>query len=942
VPGYYDPGRSGYARLSWKKYQSQRIDAGTLERLFRHGTPGVAIVTGKVSGIEVAGTWHGLEVMDFDDPGIFDAFIEAANYQGLGDLLHRLIRERTPRLGAHLGYFCSTVEGNQPLARRPPEEGEDGPVTLIETRGEGGQCVVAPTPPGVHPDVPTRGYVLTHGSWEHPSIITADERAALFSLARSFNRYVDAREIHRPPGHPRAGANGTRPGDTLNASTDLAWWSALLQKYGWKYINQRGDIMDWQRPGKDGPGASATLGACGPYLYVFSSNAAPFEAGRAYSPFSAYCLLEHAGDARQAARTLAQEQRRNGRHSATTETETPDEQGEPDIPMRERFHVDERGVWYTPPEDKEGNQPADVWVCAPLRIVAATRDVDNNNHGHLLEFNDRHGSAQEWAMPLELLEEQREYRKVLRRLGLVMNSAAREALQKYLDVCHAEARARCVDRVGWYGAAYVLPDATLGNPGNERLVLQNLDRRSEGYRQAGTLESWRTHVSLLCIGNSRLILAVSMGFASALLPWVDAESGGLHFRGSSSEGKTTAMYVAGSLWGEQERLENWRATANGLEGVALAHNDNLLCLDEIRQVDPKEAGSVAYMLANGVGKRRGKEHGGARPRLKWRLLFLSSGELSLEQHMADAGHRIQAGQEVRLIDMPADAGTGFHLFENVHGSPTGQAFAERLKAHTTQHYGHAGRAFVAQFATDIPGFTAQIRACMDALLRQLLPDDAAGQVYRVARRFALIAAAGELATAYALTGWSPGDAAAAATRCFRDWLEQRGSAGNTDETRALGQVRLYFERYGRSRFEPWRESDGETCQRCRGTGLVEYTYAQGVCFACNGTKVITPDHPAIRLIQVQAGWSKATDDGGTEFYVQQEIFRQDIAKGLDVQWLCRILKAKGYLLPDSRGKNMRRERLPGRGLGEVYRITAHLLGAQKPGEKEEPEEENQI
>src|SRR5262245_4198929 len=48
------------------------------------------------------------------------------------------------------------------------------------------------------------------------------------------------------------------------------------------------------------------------------------------------------------------------------------------VSLRERFRMDAEGVWYTPPCDKEGNQPPDVWVCAPLHIVAATRDVDNN------------------------------------------------------------------------------------------------------------------------------------------------------------------------------------------------------------------------------------------------------------------------------------------------------------------------------------------------------------------------------------------------------------------------------------------------------------------------------------------------------------------------------------------------------------------------------------
>ena len=113
------------------------------------------------------------------------------------------------------------------------------------------------------------------------------------------------------------------------------------------------------------------------------------------------------------------------------------------VPLHERFHVDEKGVWFTPPRDAEGHQPPDVWVCGPLHIIAATRDMDNNNHGHLLEFCDRHGHPQQWAMPLELLEEPREYRKVLRRLGLVMHSSAQKLLQSYLDLSRQRTRAVC-------------------------------------------------------------------------------------------------------------------------------------------------------------------------------------------------------------------------------------------------------------------------------------------------------------------------------------------------------------------------------------------------------------------------------------------------------------------------------------------------------------------
>jgi putative DNA primase/helicase len=593
--------------------------------------------------------------------------------------------------------------------------------------------------------------------------------------------------------------------------------------------------------------------------------------------------------------------------------------------LRKRFRVDAEGVWYTPPRNEDG-QPPDVWVCAPLHIVAATRDVDNNHHGHLLEFHDRHGHPQQWAMPLELLEDQREYRKVLRRLGLSMNSAARAELQLYLEVWHAEARARCVDRVGWYGHAYVFPDGTLGDTGGERLVLQTLDHKSEGYRQAGTLEGWQHKIATRCVGNSRLLVAVSTGFAAPLLEPLGEESGGLHFRGISSEGKTTALLIAATVWGEPGRIERWRSTANALEGVALAHNHNVLCLDELKEVDPREAGGVAYMLANGTGKRRGQPHGGTRPRLTWRLLFLSTGEISLEQHMAEAGQRIQAGQEVRLVDIPADAGAGYGLFEDLHGTTSSKAFADQLREATAEHYGHAGRAFVTALSQDRTGNAANARRLRDGFVAQQVPTGASGQVFRVAQRFGLIGAAGELATAAGITGWPEGAALEAAARCFQDWLRQRGGVGNAEEARALSQVRLYFERFGEARFKPWTVGSGDTCERCRGIGKVEYSYMGGKCFDCYGSGTITSETEPNRPIYQRAGFRRATQDGRTEYYVLPEVFHKEMAQGFDAQELVKVLLKYDLLYRARDGKPQCSRRLPGMGVKRVYHFKADILG----------------
>ena len=201
-------------------------------------------------------------------------------------------------------------------------------------------------------------------------------------------------------------------------------------------------------------------------------------------------------------------------------------------------------------------------------------------------------------------------------------------------------------------------------------------------------------------------------------------------------------------------------------------------------------------------------------------------------------------------------------------------------------------------------------------------------MWRVAARFGLIGAAGELATAAGLTGWPEGEALAAATRCFHDWLHQRGGVGNAEEARALGQVRLFFERYGEARFKPWTLGDGDTCERCHGSGQVEYSYKQGVCFDCHGSGKITSDNEPNRPIYDRAGFRRATADGRTEFYVLPEVFRSGIAKGFDVQWLVRLLLAHDLLSRAPDGRSQRSERLPGVGTKRVYRFKAEILGEE--------------
>lgn len=545
------------------------------------------------------------------------------------------------------------------------------------------------------------------------------------------------------------------------------------------------------------------------------------------------------------------------------------------------FVLDKNGVFYCDEENK-------LWICSKLEVIALTRDDRSENWGRLLQLEDADKRVHLWAMPMQMLKGNgEELCGELLRLGLQIapGSRYRKLLLEYITTIKTEHRALCVNRTGWYHNVFVLPDCTFGETSDK--VIYQAETLVKDYKQSSSLENWQQHVAKICVGNSRLVLAVSCAFAAMLLHFIGAESGGIHFVGESSSGKTTALRVAASVYGAPDYLSRWRATTNGLEALAALRSDTLLILDELAQVDPKEAGEIAYMLANGMGKARAGRTGTARSRYEWRLLFLSAGEINLAQHMREAGKSIKAGQEVRLVDIPADTGSGFGIFENLHNSPSPAALSKAFLDATTQHYGVAAYEFLKQItsAQNLEQIPQLLKTLREEFLTANLSEKASGQVHRVCERFALIAIAGEIATYYGITGWTTGEAQQAAQKCFQAWVEHRGGVGNQERVAILSQVRSFFELHGESRFTEWDNLNSRTLNR--------------------------------------AGFKK-TENGITNFYVLPETFRKDICAGIEHRNVLKLLLEENWLKPDAKGNPYRLEYLPGLARSRCYVFTGRM------------------
>ncbi len=541
--------------------------------------------------------------------------------------------------------------------------------------------------------------------------------------------------------------------------------------------------------------------------------------------------------------------------------------------------------WHEPKnedDDKELTHP--LWLCSPLHIRAETRDAEQSNWGRLLQWSDNDGHSHTWACPMAMLasSDTSKFREALIEDGLTINGStrARQRLTDYVTTYPPEMdeRMRCVTRIGWHGLRYVLPHSVYGDQTGEGVIYQGADIGD--FAQAGTLAEWQQHVSKPAVGNSRIVFALSVAFTGVLCEMAGESGGGFHFVGTTSKGKTsTLLDPAASVWGNPERYaKKWRTTTNGLESLCVGRNDGLLILDELAQVAPQEAGSAAYLIANGQAKARMTKEGGSRPSSTWRVMLLSAGEIDLSQHMAEGGKTAKGGQMARLPAIPADAGKGLGTLENLHQFANGQAFADSLKNNTRQHCGTAGTAFLNRLtsAEELANVRSTIRARLATISALLdVPKGCAPEVGRVASRFALTALAGELASSYGITGWQEGEATTAVKRCFTDWLTENGAGIGNDDVALVSQVTAFMQTHSCTRFPP-NNSESEELARC----------------------------------QNRAGFSNSTLNSGTEYWVQTEAFKNELCRGFNTKLAAITLTRFGFLqdgdIEQKDGKAMKR------------------------------------
>lgn len=348
------------------------------------------------------------------------------------------------------------------------------------------------------------------------------------------------------------------------------------------------------------------------------------------------------------------------------------------------YQMDDDGLIVRVTKGKGDEQTAEsIFVSGPFEILGRVRDPKGEGWARLLRWNDADNRVHTHPVSdADLHGDLSALCANLAGLGLQITTGTnRKHLVHYLNDVDVKNRVTMVRTTGWHDIGtdkvFVLPDSPIGFVEGECVIVQ--DGATAPFESRGTLADWHNGVGSLVAGHSRPVFAVSAALAGPLLGLLGMEGGGFNLYGQSSRGKTTTVKAAASVWGKGDSpgfVRPWRSTANALEATAATHTDTFLPLEELGVADAKDLAAGIYQLTGGTGKGRSKRDGSLRQSLTWRVMVFSTGELRLTDKLIEGHQRARVGQQVRLVDIPADAGKGFGAFDNGGATDDPKGLAE--------------------------------------------------------------------------------------------------------------------------------------------------------------------------------------------------------------------------------------------------------------------------
>lgn len=321
----------------------------------------------------------------------------------------------------------------------------------------------------------------------------------------------------------------------------------------------------------------------------------------------------------------------------------------------------------------------------PIMPAAVLRNIETGTEKIQLAFRRTKSQWSKCVFPRSTISNKNKIIELADR-GILVNSNTAAALVTYLDACLANNAEtipiiQSVERLGWVDGVFV--------PYAEALTLDNDGQGAElarAVRSKGTLEEWAEYIAPLRKQSLYLQIVLAAAFASVLISKVKTLPFVLHLWGGTGTGKTVALKVAASVWGNPEKyMLTLNGTTNALMGTAALLHDLPLLADELQTIkldtnfQNKTYDKLIMQLTEGKDRARMTQQSTLKEQKTWNNCFIFTGEEPITQ--SNSG----GGTKNRVIELQCKE----QIIKN------GNAVVNFIDS----HYGSAGRAFIEHIAS---------------------------------------------------------------------------------------------------------------------------------------------------------------------------------------------------------------------------------------------------
>ncbi|HEF1855831.1 DUF927 domain-containing protein [Bacillus thuringiensis] len=325
------------------------------------------------------------------------------------------------------------------------------------------------------------------------------------------------------------------------------------------------------------------------------------------------------------------------------------------------FKVGANATLFEEKEDKDGNVITKLVSRKTPYITKEFHNIERPQVLYEIEWQEQNRTVKE-VVPASTIAVRKELLELSDRGFSVHDNNAKRIItyfDQYLLVNEINQH-EAVERLGFIKDRFIHPSLTKDV---EIMAIDHGEKQLlEAVEVKGTGESWKQEVFARIKQNPKAVFFILASFASVIIQDLRLQPFIVDLSGTTSQGKTTTLKAAASVWGNERLMSEWNATKVSIERKAAYLNSFPLLLDDTRKANERILKDAIYQFSGGRSKGRGSLKGSQRE-FMWHNILLSTGEVSLNEYAKNQGGA--AARIIPLIDEPLgkDHGNIMHLHE---------------------------------------------------------------------------------------------------------------------------------------------------------------------------------------------------------------------------------------------------------------------------------------